>query len=84
MELEADNRGITEVLEKKSLDLDLPATNSLKENRHPKKVSDVKIFIKFSCGANTPKDIANYIITCHSNPLLSYRPFSSFKMTVLY
>ena len=38
MELEADNRGITEILEKKSLELDLPATNSLKENRHPKKV----------------------------------------------
>jgi inhibitor of growth protein 3 len=39
MELEADNRGITEILEKKSLELDLPATNSFKENRHPKKVS---------------------------------------------
>ena len=39
MELEADNRGITEILEKKSLELDLPATNSFKENRHPKKVA---------------------------------------------
>jgi hypothetical protein len=38
MELEADNRGITEILEKKSLELDQPATNSFKENRHPKKV----------------------------------------------
>lgn len=38
MELEADNRGITEILEKKSLELDLPVPNSLKENRHPKKV----------------------------------------------
>jgi hypothetical protein len=38
MELEADNRGITEILENKSLELDLPATNTLKENRHPKKV----------------------------------------------
>ena len=42
MELEADNRGITEILEKKSLELDLPATNSFKENRHPKKV---KLFL---------------------------------------
>ena len=37
LELEADNRGITEILEKHSLELDLPQTNSLKENRHPKK-----------------------------------------------
>ena len=37
MELEADNRGITEILEKHSLELDLPANNALKENRHPKK-----------------------------------------------
>lgn len=44
MELEADHRGITELLEKKSLDLDLPATNSLKENRHPKKVCGAKKF----------------------------------------
>ena len=38
-ELEADNRGITEILEKKSLELDAPAKSQiLKENRHPKKV----------------------------------------------
>ncbi|XP_043476533.1 inhibitor of growth protein 3 isoform X1 [Leptopilina heterotoma] len=35
MELEADNKGITEVLEKRSLELDQPATNSSqKENRY--------------------------------------------------
>jgi len=35
MELEADNRGITEFLEKRSLDLDLPnGSHSQKENRH--------------------------------------------------
>ena len=33
MELEADSRGITEILEKKSLELDLPATNSF-SNSH--------------------------------------------------
>ena len=37
MELEADNRGITEILEKHSLELDMPANSTLKENRHPKK-----------------------------------------------
>ncbi|XP_011633378.1 inhibitor of growth protein 3 isoform X3 [Pogonomyrmex barbatus] len=35
MELEADNKGITEILEKRSLELDQPATNSSqKENRY--------------------------------------------------
>ena len=41
LELEADNRGITEILEKHSLEMDQPglgvAGSSLKENRHPKK-----------------------------------------------
>ncbi|QQP31376.1 Inhibitor of growth protein, partial [Caligus rogercresseyi] len=37
LELEADNRGITEVLEKRSLEMDAPPTNALKENRLPKK-----------------------------------------------
>ena len=39
MELEADNRGITEVLEKHSLEMDAaPTMVNLKENRHPKKL----------------------------------------------
>jgi len=41
MELEADNRGITEILEKRSLELDAPASRPssfLKENRAPKKL----------------------------------------------
>ena len=39
MELEADNRGITEVLEKHSLEMDaVPSMVNLKENRHPKKL----------------------------------------------
>ena len=41
LELEADNRGITEILEKHSLEMDQPGLgvggSSLKENRHPKK-----------------------------------------------
>ncbi|XP_040575436.1 inhibitor of growth protein 3 isoform X2 [Lepeophtheirus salmonis] len=37
LELEADNRGITEVLEKRSLEMDAPAPNALKENRFPRK-----------------------------------------------
>jgi inhibitor of growth protein 3 len=37
MELEADNRGITEVLEKRSLEMDAPAAGTAKENRLPKK-----------------------------------------------
>lgn len=37
LELEADNRGITEILEKRSLEMDAPATNAAKENRLPKK-----------------------------------------------
>lgn len=39
MELEADNRGITELLEKHSLEMDAaPSMVNLKENRHPKKL----------------------------------------------
>lgn len=41
LELEADNRGITEVLEKRSLELDAPASRPssyMKENRVPKKL----------------------------------------------
>jgi len=41
LELEADNRGITEILEKRSLELDAPASRPssfLKENRAPKKL----------------------------------------------
>ena len=38
LELEADNRGITEILEKHSLEMDQPGLKeNLKENRHPKK-----------------------------------------------
>ena len=41
LELEADNRGITEILEKHSLEMDQPGLgvsgSNLKENRHPKK-----------------------------------------------
>jgi len=38
LELEADNRGITEILEKRSLELDAPSTSRpLKENRVPKR-----------------------------------------------
>ena len=46
MELEADNRGITEILEKHSLEMDAaPSLNQLKENRLPKKmVSTLTIF----------------------------------------
>ena len=47
LELEADNRGITEILEKHSLELDLPQTNLLKENRHPKKHVRIKFFGRF-------------------------------------
>ena len=40
MELEADNRGITEILEKQSLEMDAaPSVSHLKENRQPKKVN---------------------------------------------
>merc|ERR1719464_1700257 len=41
LELEADNRGITEILEKKSLEMDATSSNRsnyLKENRPPKKI----------------------------------------------
>merc|ERR1719228_815021 len=41
LELEADNRGITEILEKRSLELDAPASRPssyMKENRVPKKL----------------------------------------------
>ena len=38
VELEADNRGITEILEKHSLEMDAaPQLTNLKENRFPKK-----------------------------------------------
>ena len=38
MELEADNRGITEILEKQSLEMDAQNVSHLKENRLPKKL----------------------------------------------
>ena len=38
MELEADNRGITEILEKQSLEMDTQNVSHLKENRLPKKL----------------------------------------------
>jgi len=38
LELEADNRGITEILEKNSLEMDQPTLCSHKENRVPKRV----------------------------------------------
>ncbi len=37
LELEADHRGITEILEKRSLEMDAPTSASAKENRLPKK-----------------------------------------------
>ena len=42
-ELEADNRGITEILEKQSLELDAPSrsNNMLNGNRHPKKTKKI-------------------------------------------
>jgi len=45
LELEADNRGITEILEKRSLELDAPASRPssfLKENRAPKKLKSTQ------------------------------------------
>ena len=39
------HEGITEILEKHSLELDQPANNTLKENRHPKK--HVKYFVEW-------------------------------------
>merc|ERR550519_1451332 len=40
LELEADNRGITEILEKRSLELDMPSArpSSMKENRLPRRL----------------------------------------------
>lgn len=45
LELEADNRGITEILEKRSLELDLPSArpSSMKENRLPKRLKHTTI-----------------------------------------
>ena len=52
MELEADNRGITEILEKQSLEMDAQNVSHLKENRLPKKMVRTpylnhKLFIKY-------------------------------------
>jgi len=45
LELEADNRGITEILEKRSLELDMPSTrpSSMKENRVPRRLKHTTI-----------------------------------------
>merc|ERR1712083_495432 len=43
LELEADNRGITEILEKHSLEMDTQNVSHLKENRLPKKSVKKKI-----------------------------------------
>ena len=54
MELEADNRGITEILEKQSLEMDAKNVSHLKENRLPKKLVRKirKISFKFWCLIN--------------------------------
>ena len=54
MELEADNRGITEILEKQSLEMDAKNVSHLKENRLPKKLVRKirKISFKFWCLLN--------------------------------
>lgn len=54
LELEADNRGITEILEKRSLELDAPASRPssyMKENRVPKKL---KVQPHHTTTAHTP------------------------------
>merc|ERR1719430_1113006 len=54
LELEADNRGITEILEKRSLELDAPASRPssyMKENRVPKKL---KVQANHTTTAHTP------------------------------
>ncbi len=51
LELEADNRGITEVLEKRSLELDAPQGTS-KENRLPKKQVKKNLTISHSAVAS--------------------------------
>lgn len=48
MELEADNRGITEMLERHSLELDQPSEANHKENRVPKKAVSSILFFHFS------------------------------------
>lgn len=51
MELEADNRGITEVLEKQSLEMDAQNVSHLKENRLPKKlVNTCWVYLHITAG----------------------------------
>lgn len=60
LELEADNRGITEILEKHSLEMDQPGLgvsgSNLKENRHPKKHVRKSIFL----GKYDKREIVSY------------------------
>lgn len=61
LELEADNRGITEILEKRSLEMDAPPSSTLKENRHPRKhvrkhhITTVHSTLASTSGMSTPK-----------------------------
>lgn len=65
MELEADNKGITEVLEKRSLELDQPPTNSSqKENRYsftPSRTRDNHSHCKYIIHINFNFLIERYI-----------------------
>ena len=61
LELEADNRGITEILEKHSLEMDQPGLGAcginLKENRHPKK--HVRNFGRFLARTSNFKSVGS-------------------------
>jgi len=63
LELEADNRGITEILEKRSLELDLPSSrpSSMKENRVPRRLKHTTI----AHGSMPDKSLISGRSDCH-------------------
>lgn len=69
MELEADNKGITEILEKRSLELDQPPTNSSqKENRYsltPSRTRDNHSHCKNGLYNNFQIKIITTFINCY-------------------
>ena len=78
LELEADNRGITEILEKHSLEMDQPGLgaggNNLKENRHPKKHVNIYLMpdILWDIYSSIVAELNDYLNVIDNNLFLPY------------
>merc|ERR1712083_895232 len=77
MELEADHRGITEILEKQSLEMDAKNVSHLKENRLPKKLVKKNTFGADKRAINF-QPLSNDMMMSLDTPPSLHLPISSF------